>query len=156
MDHTSLDQNHNQLIMYDWVNKWLKGDEYSHILLNADLYCDQCDFKKYPAKTHPKNIYLSPISTCIIRWSHILCQRTNCWIRVWLPKITDEKAIQMVSSLLRKKMNFTTDLPKSCPIVSYIVASAVKCDKFFPGCEKEGPCFRMHAVVLKNKGRRLI
>ncbi len=53
-------------------------------------------------------------------------------------------------------MNFTTDLPKSSPIVSYIVASAVKCEKFFPGCEKEGPCFRMHAVILKNKGREII
>ena len=49
-------------------------------------------------------------------------------------------------------MNFTTDLPKSKPLVSYIVASAVKCEKFFPGCENEGPCFRMHAVILKNKG----
>lgn len=29
-------------------------------------------------------------------------------------------------------MNFTTDLPKKDPIVSYIVASAVQCEKFFP------------------------
>jgi hypothetical protein len=50
----------------------------------------------------------------------------------------------------RKKMNFTTDLPKKNPIVSYIVASAVKCEKFFPGCSKEGPVYRMHAVILKN------
>ena len=49
-------------------------------------------------------------------------------------------------------MNFTTDLPKSNPLVSYIVASAVRCDKFFPGKESEGPCFRMHAVVLKDIG----
>ena len=27
----------------------------------------------------------------------------------------------------RKKMNFTTDLPKRNPLVSYIVASAVRC-----------------------------
>ena len=27
----------------------------------------------------------------------------------------------------RKKMNFTTDLPKKNPLVTYIVASAVKC-----------------------------
>lgn len=44
-------------------------------------------------------------------------------------------------------MNFTTDLPKKDPIVSYIVASAVKCEKFFPGSSKEGPVFRMHAVI---------
>jgi len=47
-------------------------------------------------------------------------------------------------------MNFTTDLPKKDPIVSYIVASAVKCEKFFPGCGQEGPAFRMHAVILKR------
>lgn len=48
-------------------------------------------------------------------------------------------------------MNFTTDLPKKNPIVSYIVASAVKCEKFFPGSAKEGPVFRMHAVILTKK-----
>jgi hypothetical protein len=47
-----------------------------------------------------------------------------------------------------KKMNFTTDLPKKDPIVSYIVASAIKCEKFFPECAKQGPVFRMHAVIL--------
>ena len=51
----------------------------------------------------------------------------------------------------RKKMNFTTDLPKSNPMVSYIVASAMKCSRPSPGKTKESPCFRMHAVVLKNK-----
>lgn len=50
-----------------------------------------------------------------------------------------------------KKMNFTTDLPKRNPLVSYIVASAVKCEKFFPGGSRGGPVFRMHAVILKIK-----
>jgi len=50
----------------------------------------------------------------------------------------------------RKKMNFSTDLPKSSPLVSYIVASAMKCTKYLPSTPKEGPSFRMHAVVLKN------
>lgn len=45
-------------------------------------------------------------------------------------------------------MNFTTELPKRDPVVSYIVASAVKCEKFFPESANEGPAFRMHAVVL--------
>ena len=46
-------------------------------------------------------------------------------------------------------MNFTTELPKRDPVVSYIVASAVKCEKFFPEVSKnEGPVFRMHAVML--------
>lgn len=55
----------------------------------------------------------------------------------------------------RKKMNFTTDLPKKDPLVSYIVASAVKCEKFFPGSAKEGPVFRMHAVILTKSNDSL-
>ena len=53
-------------------------------------------------------------------------------------------------------MNFTTDLPKRNPLVSYIVASAVRCEKFFPGQSKTGgPVYRMHAVILKtNKNPR--
>lgn len=53
-------------------------------------------------------------------------------------------------------MNFTTDLPKANPLVSYIVASAIKCTKFFPQAINEGPCFRMHAVVLKNLGKIIL
>jgi hypothetical protein len=51
-------------------------------------------------------------------------------------------------------MNFTTDLPKKDPIVSYIVASAVKCEKFFPESANQGPVFRMHAVILTSKGSK--
>jgi len=54
-----------------------------------------------------------------------------------------------------KKMNFTTDLPKKDPLVSYIVASAVKCEKFFPGSNNDGPVYRMHAVILKKRCPRL-
>lgn len=54
-----------------------------------------------------------------------------------------------------KKMNFTTDLPKRDPLVSYIVASAVKCEKFFPGSVEDGPVYRMHAVILKKKDPKL-
>ena len=53
-------------------------------------------------------------------------------------------------------MNFTTDLPKRNPLVSYIVASAVRCEKFFPGQTKEGPVYRMHAVILKSKPQCVI
>lgn len=56
-----------------------------------------------------------------------------------------------LSVVYRKKMNFTTELPKKNPIVSYIVASAVKCEKFFPDSADEGPVFRMHAVILTKK-----
>lgn len=50
-------------------------------------------------------------------------------------------------------MNFTTDLPKKNPIVSYIVASAVKCEKYFPEAVEEGPVFRMHAVILTRRSK---
>lgn len=46
-------------------------------------------------------------------------------------------------------MNFSTDLPKGNPIVSYIVASAVNCEGAVIKDPK--PSFRMHAVILKNK-----
>jgi len=52
-------------------------------------------------------------------------------------------------------MNFTTDLPKRNPLVSYIVASAVRCEKFFPDSTKPGPVYRMHAVILKENGIKL-
>ena len=49
-------------------------------------------------------------------------------------------------------MNFTTDLPKRNPLVCYIVASAVRCEKLFPQNAKPGPIYRMHAVILKDNG----
>ena len=57
----------------------------------------------------------------------------------------------LTASVFRKKMNFTTDLPKRNPLVSYIVASAVRCAKLFPETvSKTGPpVYRMHAVILK-------
>jgi hypothetical protein len=51
-------------------------------------------------------------------------------------------------------MNFTTDLPKGDPLVSYIVASAVKCEKFFRNGSSEGPVFRMHAVIPASAATR--
>ena len=47
-------------------------------------------------------------------------------------------------------MNFSTDLPKSNPLVTYIVASAVECSYSTKAKEKQLPCFRMHAVILNN------
>jgi len=52
-----------------------------------------------------------------------------------------------------KKMNFTTDLPKRNPLVSY-------CEKYYPSEEieaqkskKDGPVYRMHAVILTARDR---
>lgn len=48
-------------------------------------------------------------------------------------------------------MNFSTDLPKGSPVVTYIVASAVKSDNLVCKESRSKPSFRMHAVVLKDK-----
>lgn len=51
-------------------------------------------------------------------------------------------------------MNFTTSLPKKNPLVSYIVASAMRC---LPRGEERKllknriPDYRMHAVVLHRR-----
>jgi hypothetical protein len=52
-------------IKYDWENKWLKGDEYHHILIHADIYMKALKFEKYPPKTHPVTTYASPISISV-------------------------------------------------------------------------------------------
>lgn len=45
-------------------------------------------------------------------------------------------------------MNFTTDLPKKNPQVTYVVASAVKSHRID---HNEHPLFRMHAVVIHGE-----
>jgi len=46
-------------------------------------------------------------------------------------------------------MNFSTDLPKGNPLVTYIVASAIKAES--KAHKDPKPSFRMHAVVLKKE-----
>ena len=53
-----------------------------------------------------------------------------------------------------KKMNFTTDLPKKNPLVSYIVASATQCERRLSNARC--PLFRMHAVILANNPRYVL
>lgn len=57
------------------------------------------------------------------------------------PRLGIKKRYKWSKSTNLEKMNFTTDLPKRDPCVSYIVASAVKCEKFFPGTANDGPAF---------------
>jgi len=52
----------SEIRKYNWENKWLKGDEYYHILTHADQYIKTLNFGKYPPKTHPPTTYTSPIS----------------------------------------------------------------------------------------------
>lgn len=49
-----------------------------------------------------------------------------------------------------KKMNFTTDLPKRRPYVTYVVASAMRAHLIE---ENENAEFRMHAVIPYCEGR---
>lgn len=50
-------------------------------------------------------------------------------------------------------MNFTTDLPKKQPKVTYIVASSVRCSK---ALKKESDIYRMHAVILYKKSSQTV
>lgn len=56
----SAEQSH--AIEFDWRNKWLKGNEYHHILTHAELYIRVYEFGKYPMKAHPSSTYSNPIS----------------------------------------------------------------------------------------------
>jgi hypothetical protein len=49
-------------IKFDWANRWLKGDEYAHILNRIEEYCETFAFLKFTPKTHPECIYLQPQS----------------------------------------------------------------------------------------------
>jgi hypothetical protein len=49
-----------------------------------------------------------------------------------------------------KKMNFTTDLPKRKPFVTYVVASAMRANMIE---ESENAEFRMHAVIPYCEGK---
>lgn len=71
-------------VKFDWPNKWLKGDEYFHILSHADSYIKEFKFGTYPSKTHPFTTYTDPISIgwykC--RWRYVLCRRAFCWLGI--------------------------------------------------------------------------
>jgi len=80
-DDEGISRNHSLAIKYDWENKWLKGDEYHHILTHADLYMKALKFEKYPPKTHPATTYASPISILMVNYfrrKSILRRRTFC------------------------------------------------------------------------------
>ena len=52
-------------LRFDWENKWLRGDQYAHMLNNIDAYCKVFPGQeKLAEKQHPENIYLEPKSKC--------------------------------------------------------------------------------------------
>jgi hypothetical protein len=44
--------------MFDWCNKWLKGEEYFHILNRMEEYCRVFNLEKFAPKEHPECIYI--------------------------------------------------------------------------------------------------
>ncbi|CAG9312961.1 unnamed protein product [Blepharisma stoltei] len=131
--------NNSEAIEFDWESKWLKGEEYSYILTHKDTYCEKYGMKKYASKTHPQSIYIQPKNGQIY-----FVKGSSIGSEFGFPRVDIKKRYRW------KKMNFTTELPKRQPIVTYIVASAVKCEKSSPNEQKIGPSYRMHAVVLSQ------
>lgn len=126
------------IVAFDWDSKWLTGKEYFHILKNMKAYCRDFGFEKYGYKTHPEDIYREPANGKIY-FVHGRSIKSD----FGFPRLETKKIYRW------KKMNFTTDLPKRSPIVSYIVATAVRCEKYFsPGAPFSA--FRMHAVILSK------
>ena len=52
----------NRPLRFDWENKWLRGDQYAHMLNNIDDYGQAFGMPKLAEKQHPENIYLEPQS----------------------------------------------------------------------------------------------
>jgi hypothetical protein len=52
-------------IRFDWENKWLRGEQYAHMLNNIDAYSKTFSMPKLPQKHHPENIYVQPESKCL-------------------------------------------------------------------------------------------
>ena len=127
-------------MQFDLQNTWLKGEQYAHILQNQDRYCQTFGVQKYDQKMHPESIYIDPQDGLLY-----FVEGATIGSDFGFPRLGIRKRFKW------KKMNFTTDLPKKDPLVSYIVASAVKCEKFFPGSNNDGPVYRMHAVILKKR-----
>ncbi|KAL4473974.1 hypothetical protein ABPG72_000336 [Tetrahymena utriculariae] len=140
----SLKQIQNEYPQYDWDNKWLKGDEYANMLEKIEEYCKQYNLQKFGKKTHPEDIYRAPQNGLIY------FVEGNCvGSEFGFPRVPFRKQYRW------KKMNFTTDLPKKRPQVTYIVASSVKCQKSQgndkskqDNNKKEQDVYRMHAVIL--------
>lgn len=47
----------NLPLRFDWENKWLRGDQYAHMLNNIDAYRATFAMPKLGEKQHPENIY---------------------------------------------------------------------------------------------------
>eukprot|EP00357_Protocruzia_adherens_P036512 CAMPEP_0115045976 /NCGR_PEP_ID=MMETSP0216-20121206/48487_1 /TAXON_ID=223996 /ORGANISM="Protocruzia adherens, Strain Boccale" /LENGTH=110 /DNA_ID=CAMNT_0002428995 /DNA_START=54 /DNA_END=383 /DNA_ORIENTATION=+ len=50
----------NQVIKFEWEDRWLTGEEYAHMLRNAENYCSELKLQQMLAKSHPNSIYTDP------------------------------------------------------------------------------------------------
>ena len=104
-----------KIVKFDWENRWLKGEEYFYILANMENYAKNLSIEKFGVKKHPENIYIEPVNGLLY-----FVKGNSIGSEFGFPRLGIKKRYKW------KKMNFTTDLPKRDPLVSYIVASAVK------------------------------
>jgi hypothetical protein len=127
----------HKIVEYDWENRWLTGEEYQNMLHNMQDYARQFNFDVLRFKRHPDAIYLKPSNGLVY-----FVEGSSIGSEFGFPRVDIKKRYKW------KKMNFTTDLPKKNPVVSYIVASAIRCERYFPNTKNLGPVYRMHAVIL--------
>ena len=92
------------------------------MLNNIDAYCEKFGFEKYPHKNHPLDIYENPQSKLMFDIDGMVyfVAGNGVGSEFGFPRVPVKKKFRW------KKMNFTTDLPKKHPQVTYVVASAVK------------------------------
>lgn len=114
------------------------------MLQNMEIYCRDFGMQSFSNKCHPDSIYLEPSNGLIY-----FVEGESIGSDFGFPRVDIKKRYRW------KKMNFTTDLPKRKPIVSYIVASAVRCERFFSDFDSKDS-FRMHAVVLANNPKYIL
>ena len=57
---TKIEESPQELIIFPWTMRWLKGYEYSHILQNYEMYHEGLGFEMLP--NHPDWIYRKPQS----------------------------------------------------------------------------------------------
>lgn len=111
--------------------RWLNGEEYLMLLDGHEVYSKHMHLEVFETN-HPDQIYFRPTH------GQLYYVKTKRGIAgLGFPRLTDKRRKQFVW----KRMNFETHLPKSNPVVSYIVASTSYKDQVF----------RMHIVWKFNE-----
>ena len=88
-------------IRFDWENKWLRGDQYAHMLYNLDNYSAVFGMQKLSEKTHPENIYVQPeskqkftiLQLLFARWLSLLRSSQHDRLRFWISTSRNKEKI---------------------------------------------------------------